>query len=100
MSWPISHTDEGRRNAATNIAKLSRKKLEIAAISWKKVLRGNGKKAPRFNVQLLPLESLRNFVIECALGEFGRCTNGGWNLYVDAEGWIQVPFSMPKLDSE
>lgn len=100
MTWPISHTDEGLHNVTANIAKLPRKQLEIAAVSWKKVLRENGVKAPRFNVRRLPLESLRNFVTECALGQFGRCTNGGWNLYVDAEGWIQVPFSRPKLDTE
>jgi hypothetical protein len=98
MAWPISHTVEAIHNAANNIAKLPRKQLEIAAVSWKKELRQRGIKAPRFNVRKLDRESLSNFVTECALSEFGSCTNGGFQLYVDAEGWIQVPFGKPNDD--
>ena len=96
MSWPISHTDDALVFAAQEIAKLNRKTLEIAAVSWKNELRSHKVRVPRFNVRQVVREVLLDFVTTHALGEFGRCSHGGWMLYVDAEGWIQVPFGPPR----
>lgn len=98
MAWGLSHTAEAYQYAAERIAELTRRKLQDAAIGWKAALREyaaeQGEPAPRFtfDVRKLPRDILVDFVVEHALGEHGSCSNGGWELYVDPEGWITVPF--------
>lgn len=99
MSWSISHTDEGLAYADAALRALPRRKLQDAAIGWKAELREIGEPVPNFNVRRIPIDALADFVAEHALGEHGRCSNGGHDLYVDPEGWITVPFG-PQDDSE
>ena len=98
MAWPLSHTAEAYAYAGARIRELPRRQLQDAAISWKDVLREAGELTGRgFNVRRVPLAILVDFVSEQALSERGSCSNGGWELYVDPEGFITVPFG-PETD--
>jgi hypothetical protein len=93
MSWPLSHTDEAYAAADRNLRKLPRRKLQDAAMGWKAELRELGELRGRgLNVRRVPFDILADFVSEHALGEYGRCSNGGWELYVSPDGWARVPF--------
>lgn len=99
MSWPLSHTAEGYAYAANRIAELPRRTLQDAAIGWKRGLKEAGELKWRgFNVRRVPHDALVDFVTEHALSDRGRCTNGGWELYVDPDGYILVPFSPEETD--
>ena len=92
MSWPLSHTADGLAHAARMIDTLPVKSLREAAVGWKADMRERGTLRGRgFNVKRLAREDLVAWVTEQALGEHGRCSNGGQYLYVDPEGWITVP---------
>jgi hypothetical protein len=93
MAWSISHTTEALVYADAQIRALPASKLREAAIGWKSELRESGELRGRgFNVRKLPVDALADFVAEHALGERGRCSSGGWELYVDPDGFITVPF--------
>lgn len=93
MSWPLSHTADAYEYASYALRALSRRKLQDAAIGWKAELRKRGELSGYgFNVRTVPFDSLADFVEEHALGEYGRCSNGGHELYVDPDGFITVPF--------
>lgn len=93
MPWSLSHTPDAYQYADARLRELPRRALQDAAIGWKAELRERGElKGRGFNVRTVPFDVLADFVEEHALGEHGRCTNGGHELYVDPDGFITVPF--------
>lgn len=98
MSWSLSHTQEAYAAADTNLRKLPKCKLIEAARGWldeeRERAREEGGCVPRrINWRKVPTDAIADYVSERALGEGGRCSNGGHELYVDPEGWITVPFN-------
>lgn len=90
MAWGLSHTVEAYEYADAQIRKLPRRVLEDCARAWRDEL-----ELPRrgFNPRKWDRDTLADWVSEKALDpDLGSCSNGGWALYVDPEGWTTVPF--------
>lgn len=88
--WSLSHTVQAYEYADAQIRKLPRRVLEDCARSWRVEL-----ELPRrgFNPRKWDYDTLADWVSSAALDEsHGRCSSGGWELYVDPEGYTTVPF--------
>ena len=105
MAWEISHAPEAFDNARTNLTAWSREKL-IEAISdnaFEVSEQGDSPIMPfthaeqvKHNMESKSQEELVEHCMEL-IRENGTCDNGGYNFYIDREGYHMVSVSVVKV---
>ena len=98
MTWEISHTAEAWQNAQHNLFHMDRENL-IAAITDDKFEyvehvgsienASRAANALRERIKELPQEALVDLALE-NIHEHMNCSNGGWEFYIDREGYWTV----------
>jgi hypothetical protein len=117
MAWSWSHTQEAYDYARSQVYEMKRNELLDIAAEWRTFKRCQEKYPDvqySYEMPYTPLGYKRKFnankryiaafwstleiaeyVWEC-MSEAATCDNGGWNAWVDPEGYVTVPFSPPE----
>jgi hypothetical protein len=90
MSWSISITQEGWQNIYDNLGLQSKRYLAEAIREDHHAK--TGKKRYPINLLKLPHDVLVDKAYEL-IEENDTCDNGGWNAWIDKEGWYKVSIS-------
>jgi hypothetical protein len=98
MAWQWSHTIEAEENAKQNLYNLDKEVLADCLVDWK-VQTGVEVVDYDSTVEMytgLPMTRLVELVWDyMSHWEHGRtCDNGGFNAWVDKDGWVTVSFDL------
>lgn len=111
MAWSWSHTEKAYDYAERQVREiLDRERLDEAAACWAATTFPEGdswdtafdiavyeKEKPRYAA--MPRAEVAEYVWD-RMCEAATCDNGGWNAWVDPEGFITVPFGPPEGEEE